>query len=158
MNELTHFDSDGNAIMVNVSQKEVTERRAVASGKIYLSKEAFDKVLNKEIKKGDVLTVAQVAGIMGAKKTADLIPMAHPIALESLNTRFNLNEEEGYIEAVCQGSINSKTGIEMEVLTGVSICLLTIYDMVKAIDKSMVMGDIKLLEKTGGKSGEYKAK
>ncbi|SHH61511.1 cyclic pyranopterin phosphate synthase [Anaerosphaera aminiphila DSM 21120] len=157
MSDLTHFDSDGNAVMVDVSKKDITSRRAIASGKIYLSSEAYKSVVNREIKKGDVLTVAQVGGIMGAKKTSELIPMAHPIFIENLNIKFNLNDEEHSIEAVCEAGITSKTGIEMEAMTGVSVCLLTIYDMVKAIDRAMVISDIKLLYKSGGKSGEYTA-
>lgn len=157
MSDLTHFDNEGNAVMVDVSKKDITSRKAIASGKIYLSSEAYKSVVNREIKKGDVLTVAQVGGIMGAKKTSELIPMAHPIFIENLNIKFNLNDEEHYIEAVCEARITSKTGIEMEVMTGVSVCLLTIYDMVKAIDRAMVISDIKLLYKSGGKSGEYTA-
>ncbi|EFW37463.1 MAG: cyclic pyranopterin monophosphate synthase MoaC [Treponema phagedenis] len=155
MNTLTHFDERGNARMVDVSNKSVTKRKAVACGKITMNNNVFEKIKNKEIEKGDVLTVAQVAGIMAAKKTSDLIPMTHPINTEKLALSFELDETEHSVIAVCEAEIYAKTGIEIEVITGVSIALITIYDMVKALDRSMVISDIKLVHKSGGKSGEY---
>lgn len=156
-NNLTHFDEHGNARMVDVSQKDITERVAIASGKIYLNELAYNNVKNKKVSKGDVLTVAQVAGIMAAKKTSELVPMAHPIFLEKLDLTFELNDEERFIEAKCIASLHSKTGVEMEAITGVSVALITIYDMCKSVDRSMLITDIKLSHKSGGKSGEYNA-
>lgn len=151
----THFDEKGNARMVDVSEKAVTVREASASGRIRVSDEVFRAVQNKEIKKGDVLTVAQVAGIMGAKQTSALIPMCHLLHLTHASLTFRLLPESSEIEAVCTVRTEGKTGVEMEALTGVSTALLTIYDMCKAVDKRMVMGDIHLLEKHGGKSGDF---
>ena len=158
MSEFTHFDDKGNAYMVDVSGKDVTKRTAVASGSIMMSKEALDAVLGKMIKKGDVFTVAQVAGIMAAKRTADMIPMCHPISLTNASVTFEVDEEACEITALCTAVTEGKTGVEMEALTGVSITLLTIYDMCKSIDKNMEINDIILLEKTGGKSGSFKHK
>ena len=158
MSEFTHFDDKGNAYMVDVSGKDVTKRTAVASGSIKMSKEALDAVLGKMIKKGDVFTVAQVAGIMAAKRTADMIPMCHPISLTNASVTFEVDEEVCEITALCTAVTEGKTGVEMEALTGVSITLLTIYDMCKSIDKNMEISDIILLEKTGGKSGGFKHK
>ena len=155
MSEFTHFDEKGNAYMVDVSDKDVTKRTAVAEGSIKLSKEAMDAVLGKKVKKGDVLTVAQLAGIMGTKKTSYLIPMCHPLNLTNASVTFDLDEEACTITARCSASLEGRTGVEMEALTGVSVALLTIYDMCKAIDKSMTISDIRLLEKTGGKSGDF---
>ncbi len=151
----THFDNKGNARMVNVGDKKITERLAIASGKIFLSQETFEKIINKEIQKGDVLTVAQVAGIMATKKTSDLIPMTHPLSLNGVDITFELNSEEYSIKAECKVSITDKTGVEIEAITGVSISLITIYDMVKSIDRSLLISDIKLEYKNGGKSGEF---
>jgi cyclic pyranopterin phosphate synthase len=156
MSEFTHFDEKGNAYMVDVGGKDVTKRTALAEGSIKLSREAMDAVLGKRIKKGDVLTVAQVAGIMGTKKTSDLIPMCHPLNLNNASVAFDLDEEACTITARCSASLEGKTGVEMEALTGVSVALLTIYDMCKAIDKTMTISDIRLLEKTGGKSGDFR--
>ncbi len=153
--EFTHFDEMGNAHMVDVSGKDITFRTATASGCILLSEEAMDAVAGKKIKKGDVLTVAQVAGIMGVKRTQDLIPMCHSLNLSNAEVRFETDMEKRTITAFCTVKTEGKTGVEMEALTGVSIALLTIYDMCKSIDKRMVMGDIHLLEKTGGKSGHF---
>ncbi|MDO5714985.1 MAG: cyclic pyranopterin monophosphate synthase MoaC [Tissierellia bacterium] len=151
----THFDTKGNAQMVDVSQKAKTARFAIAGGKIYLSKNCFDRIFDQKIQKGDVLTVAQIAGIMGMKKTGELIPLCHPLFLSGSSIEFVPHPEESSIEVMAKVKTNGKTGVEMEALTGVSITLLTIYDMVKSVDKSMVIGDIKLLEKSGGKSGDY---
>ncbi|WP_459476302.1 cyclic pyranopterin monophosphate synthase MoaC [Clostridium saccharoperbutylacetonicum] len=154
-NKFNHFDSKGNAIMVDVSEKNVTERTAIAKGKIYVNSEVMDAVLNQTVKKGDVLGVARVAGIMGVKRTSDLIPMCHPLMISKCSVDFDINKEENYIEAICTVKVEGKTGVEMEALTGVNITLLTIYDMCKAIDKTMEISDIHLLKKTGGKSGDF---
>ena len=153
MSEFTHFDDKGNAYMVDVSDKDITKRTAVAEGTIKLSREAMDAVLGRKIKKGDVFTVAQVAGIMGSKRTSDIIPMCHPLTLTNSAVTFEVDEEACTIKATCAASIEAKTGVEMEALTGVSIALLTIYDMCKAIDKQMLIGGIHLVQKTGGSSG-----
>jgi cyclic pyranopterin phosphate synthase len=151
---LTHINDKGYAKMVDISEKNDTNRVAVASGKIYISDETLDRVKNGGIKKGDVLSVAQVAGIMGAKNTSSIIPMCHNINLVGCDLEFNINEN--YIEIVCTAKSCGKTGVEMEALSGVSIAALTIYDMCKAIDKKMIIGDIHLVEKRGGKSGDFK--
>ena len=154
-NKLTHFDEKGNAVMVDVSDKNITKREAIAKGKIYVNDAVMDAVINDKVEKGDVLEVARVAGIMAVKRTWELIPMCHPLMITKCSIDFNINEEENYIEAICTARVNGKTGVEMEALTGVNIALLTIYDMCKAIDKSMEMGDIHLSKKTGGKSGVF---
>ena len=154
-NKLTHFDEKGNAVMVDVSDKNITKREAIAKGKIYVNDAVMDAVINDKVEKGDVLGVARVAGIMAVKRTWELIPMCHPLMITKCSIDFNINEEENYIEAICTARVNGKTGVEMEALTGVNIALLTIYDMCKAIDKSMEMGDIHLSKKTGGKSGVF---
>ena len=156
MSEFTHFDENGNAYMVDVSDKEITRRTAVAQGKIHMSREAMDAVLGRRIKKGDVFTVAQVAGIMGAKRTPELIPMCHPISMTNASVTFSTDEEACEITVFCKTVTEGKTGVEMEALTGVSAALLTIYDMCKAIDKRMRISDIHLVEKTGGRSGHFK--
>ncbi len=153
--EFTHFDEKGNAFMVDVSDKEITSRTAVAEGTIQLSSEAYAAVEGRKIKKGDVLTVAQVAGIMGAKKTSDLIPMCHILNLTNASVTFKPDPETHTITVQCTVKTEGKTGVEMEALTGVSVALLTIYDMCKAIDKCMEIGGIRLLEKHGGKSGSF---
>lgn len=152
----THFDEKGNAIMVDVSQKNETARTAIACGSIKVSKEIMDAVINHTAKKGDVLGVARVAGIMAVKQTSSLIPMCHTLLITKCSVDFELLEEELEIKAYCTVKVTGKTGVEMEALTGVSVTLLTIYDMCKAIDKHMVMGDIHLIEKTGGKSGVFR--
>lgn len=154
--ELTHFDDNGNAVMVDVSEKDITGRTAVARGSIHVSRRALDAILGRQVKKGDVLTVSQVAGIMGTKKTADIIPMCHPIFLSNVKVEFEIDEKACDISVFCTAQTEGKTGVEMEALTGVSVALLTIYDMCKAIDKRMTIGDIHLLEKTGGKSGDFR--
>ncbi len=153
--EFTHFDDHGNAYMVDVSEKEVTKREAMAQGVISLSREAFEAVLGKKIKKGDVLCVAQVAGIMGTKKTSDLIPMCHLLNLTNAKLEFELLHDTCQIKATCRVKTEGKTGVEMEALTGVCVSLLTVYDMCKAIDKEMRISDIHLVKKTGGKSGDF---
>ena len=153
--EFTHFDEQGNARMVDVGEKEVTQREALAGGFIQLSEEAYQAVLGKKVKKGDVLTVAQVAGIMGVKWTAELIPMCHTLILTHVSLTFETEDKTCRIRALCRGRCEGKTGVEMEALTGVSVALLTIYDMCKAIDKRMVLKEIHLVEKHGGKSGDF---
>lgn len=153
---LTHINEKGYAKMVDISEKEDTVRCAVASGKIYISEETLDRIKNGGMKKGDVLSVAQVAGIMGAKNTSMNIPMCHQINLVGCDLEFNINEKERFIEIISTAKSLGKTGVEMEALNSVSIAALTIYDMCKAIDKRMVISDIHLLEKTGGKSGDFK--
>lgn len=152
----SHFDEKGNAIMVDVSGKAVTYRTAVAAGSILVGKEIMEAVTAGTVKKGDVLGVARVAGIMAVKRTSDLVPMCHPLPIQKCSIDFELDEERGRIRAVCTVKTEGKTGVEMEALTGVQVTLLTIYDMCKAIDKHMVMTDIHLLEKTGGKSGDFR--
>ena len=154
--KLTHFDEGGNAHMVDVSQKDHTERVAVAEGFITLSEEAFSIVASGNVKKGDVLAVAQLAAIMGAKQTSNLIPLCHPLALTKVSVDCSLVEEK---QAVCIRSTvktTGPTGVEMEALTAVQVGLLTVYDMVKAVDKTMTIGPIYLVEKQGGKSGHFK--
>ena len=153
--ELTHLDKNGNAVMVDVSEKEVTHRTAIACGKILVSQEILASIKENTNKKGDVLAVARVAGIMAAKRTSELIPLCHLLMLTKCTVDFTINEEENYIEASCTVKTDGKTGVEMEALTGVQIALLTIYDMCKVIDKKMVITDVHLLSKSGGKSGEF---
>ena len=152
--DLTHFDEEGRAKMVDVSDKAETARVAVAHGKILMKPETFERIRSGLIAKGDVLAVAQVAGIMGAKQTSQLIPMCHPLMITGAKLSFKLVEPgEVAIEAVVK--VTGKTGIEMEALTAVSVAALTIYDMCKAMDKTMTIGDIYLVEKLGGKSGHF---
>ena len=158
MSDLTHFDKDGNAIMVDVSDKPVTTRVAVATVKIYVCQEIFERIQKHEIAKGDVLGVARLAGIMATKRTSELIPLCHPLPLTKCEVNFELKETENtlyYIVVTCLAKTDGKTGVEMEALTGVQIALLTIYDMCKAVDKSMVITDVHLLSKSGGKSGDF---
>ncbi|MDH4395931.1 MAG: cyclic pyranopterin monophosphate synthase MoaC [Limnobacter sp.] len=152
MSGLTHFDQNGNAHMVDVGAKLDTERTAVAKGRILLGQEAFAVLKAGTSKKGDVLGVARIAAIQGAKRTSDLIPLCHPLPLTRLAVEFELVETEHAVDCECTAQTLGKTGVEMEALTGVQIGLLTVYDMLKAIDKGMVITDVKLLKKTGGKS------
>ena len=152
----THFDEQGQAWMVDVSGKADTVRVAVAQGSISMSSECLAMVCEGTMKKGDVLGLARIAGIMGAKKTSELVPLCHPLSLSKLTVEFRIEREAGQILAVCTAKTTGPTGVEMEALTGVSAALLTIYDMCKAVDKRMVISDICLLEKTGGKSGDFK--
>ena len=151
----THFDADGNAVMVDVSSKPDTERIAQARGSITMSRAAFDLVRSGSIEKGDVLGVARIAGIMAAKKVDALIPLTHPLMLNKVSVDFSFSTESPTIDIFATVGIQGKTGVEMEALTAVSVAALTIYDMCKAIDKNMVIGEIKLLKKTGGKSGTF---
>lgn len=153
--ELTHINDQGRAKMVDVSQKADTERIGIASGRIAMQPETFELITSQKIKKGDVLAVAQVGGIMAAKKTWETIPMCHPLLLTGVDIQFELYPEISEIEAIATVKTTGKTGIEMEALNAVSAALLTIYDMCKAVDRGMVIRDIKLLEKDGGKSGHY---
>ena len=153
--ELSHFDEQGNARMVDVTEKKVTSRTAVAEGRIAVSGEVFAAVRDKTAAKGDVLSTATVAGIMAAKKTSELIPMCHPLSLTHASVTFTLLPESTEILARATVKTDGKTGVEMEALTAVSASLLTIYDMCKAIDKRMVIKEIHLVEKQGGKSGDF---
>lgn len=160
-NPLTHFNEEGRARMVDVGEKNVTERIAIATGVVHMQPETLRLIKEGQIKKGDVLAVAQVAGIMGAKKTSDLIPMCHPLALTHIDISFSDNLEPDTHTGLCSITIQAtvkltgKTGVEMEALTAVSHAALTIYDMCKAVDKGMVFTDISLLHKSGGKTGAY---
>lgn len=151
----THFNQDGEAIMVDVSAKDITERIAVAEGYIKVNKEVFTSIKEQTNKKGDVLAVARIAGIMAAKKTSDLIPLCHPLFITKASVDFVLDEKNLKIKAIATTKVNGKTGVEMEALHAVSVTLLTIYDMCKALDHSMEITDIRLLHKEGGKSGIY---
>lgn len=153
--ELSHFDQAGNAIMVDVTGKEVTTRTALAQGSIKVSAEIIETIKNGTSKKGDVLGVARVAGIMATKRTCELIPMCHPLALNKCSIDFDIDENVGTVTAVCTVRTDGKTGVEMEALTGVSVTLLAIYDMCKAIDKRMCIENIHLVSKQGGKSGDF---
>lgn len=153
--DFSHFDEQGNAWMVDVGEKDETKREASARGSIFMSAECLKMVKEGSMKKGDVLGVARVAGIMGAKRTSELIPLCHLLNLTKLTVDFTIHEENNEIEAVCTARTTGRTGVEMEALTGVNIALLTIYDMCKAVDKSMEMGHIYLEHKSGGKSGDF---
>jgi cyclic pyranopterin phosphate synthase len=157
MNPLTHFDSSGQAHMVNVGDKPNTHRIAIATGSISMLPATFDLVEAGNHKKGDVLGIARIAGIQASKKTSDLIPLCHPLALSHVSLQFELDRAANSIRCQVQAETTGPTGVEMEALTAVQVALLTIYDMCKAVDRGMVMGDVKLLEKSGGKSGEWKA-
>jgi len=151
----THFDQAGNAIMVDVGAKEQTNREATAEGAICMSREAYALVKQGNIKKGDVLGVARIAGIMAAKKVDQLIPLCHPLAITGADVDFDFEDESRTIHITARVSMTGKTGVEMEALTAVSVAALTIYDMCKAVDKSMEISYIRLLKKSGGKSGTF---
>lgn len=153
--EFTHFDENGKARMVDVSDKDETKRTAVARGRILMNQETLDLVEKGQIGKGDVLGVAQVAGIMGAKKTSDLIPMCHPLMLTGCNLKFHIDKKDSCILIEAIVKTTGKTGVEMEALTAVTTAALTIYDMCKAVDKGMIIENIHLAEKQGGKSGNW---
>ena len=157
MNPLTHFDSSGQAHMVNVGDKPNTHRIAIATGSISMLPATFDLVEAGNHKKGDVLGIARIAGIQASKKTSDLIPLCHPLALSHVSLQFELDRASHSIRCQVQAETTGPTGVEMEALTAVQVALLTIYDMCKAVDRGMVMGDVKLLEKSGGKSGTWVA-
>ena len=151
---LTHIDKDGASRMVDVSNKNITERIAVAHASVTMNTQTFSLIMDKQVAKGDVLEVARVAGIMAAKKTSELIPMCHPLNINSVNIDYTNNSKDT-IEIMAEVKITAKTGVEMEALTAVSVCSLTIYDMCKSADKSMLISDIYLARKAGGKSGTF---
>ena len=153
--DFTHFDQHGNARMVNVGEKAETRRQAVAAGRVLVNQNTFDLIRSGGVKKGDVLTVAQIAGIMGAKRTPDLIPMCHPILLTGVELELSLNEEMLSVDILATTTCNGATGVEMEALTAVSAAALTVYDMCKAVQRDMIIDDIRLLQKTGGQSGDF---
>lgn len=157
MADLTHFDAEGRARMVDVSTKAETDRVAVAGGRVRMLPETLARVRAGTIGKGDVLAVARLAGIMAAKRTADLIPLCHPLALTSVEVDLMVSEEESTVEITATCRLKGRTGVEMEALTAVSVAALTVYDMCKAIDRGMVVEGIRLLHKSGGKSGTYEA-
>ncbi|QGQ44093.1 cyclic pyranopterin monophosphate synthase MoaC [Metabacillus sediminilitoris] len=157
MSEFTHFNDQGRAKMVDISAKETTKRTARAKTSIQLTEEVYKKITNHEIGKGDVLSVAQVAGIMAAKQTANVIPMCHPIPIKGVDIEFEWKIEESNYELMITSTVKTtgSTGVEMEALTSASVSALTVYDMCKAVDKGMVIGPTYLVEKTGGKSGDF---
>ena len=155
MKKLTHIDSEGKARMVDVSGKAATEREAIARGFVLMRQETLQLILDKSIPKGDVIATARIAGIMGAKKTGELIPLCHPLHLSTVAVEITIEEEEKRIRIEGRAKTVGQTGVEMEALTAVSVAALTIYDMCKAVDKEMMVSDIVLVEKRGGKSGEF---
>jgi len=156
MGDFTHFNQEGRAYMVDVDEKTATKRVAVAKGSILVNQETFDAIVQGKLKKGDVLATAQIAGIMAAKKTWELIPMCHPLLLSNVNLDFVMDELSHTVEITATVKCTGTTGVEMEALTAVSVAALTIYDMCKAIQKDMVIGPCQLISKTGGKSGDYR--
>ncbi len=157
MSGLTHFDAAGNAVMVDVTDKPATERTATATGRVRMRPETLRLIEARGFKKGDVLAVAQLAGIMGAKRTADLIPLCHPLPLSSVKVELRLLPEESAVEVTATCRTTASTGVEMEALTAVAVAALTVYDMCKAVDRGMAITDIRLLHKAGGRSGAYTA-
>jgi cyclic pyranopterin phosphate synthase len=157
MSDLTHFDDRGNARMVDVGDKDVTERIATARASVVMQPATLALIRDKKAAKGDVLAVAQLAGIMAAKKTADLIPLCHPLALSSVQVTLSLDEERHAVDIEATCKLKGRTGVEMEALTAASIAALTVYDMCKAVDRGMVISEVKLLHKSGGKSGTFNA-
>lgn len=157
MSKLTHIDAAGNATMVDVSAKEITHRSAVASGQISMKPETMALIVSGTAKKGDVIATARIAGIVAAKRTHELIPLCHPLQLSKVAVDFELDREASKIVVRATAVVDGKTGVEMEALTACSVACLTLYDMCKAVDRGMVISDIRLVEKSGGKSGDYKA-
>ena len=155
MNDFTHFGSDGRAKMVNVGEKPVSTRTAKAAGRVLVNRETYELIKNGGMKKGDVLAVAQVAGIMGTKRTPDIIPMCHPVIIDGVELELSLDEARSSVEITAAVSCDGRTGVEMEALSAVSIAALTVYDMCKAVQKDMVISDIRLISKTGGVHGDY---
>ena len=155
MSRLTHLDDDGNAVMVDVSEKPETERIATAKGCVIMAQETMALIVAGQVKKGDVLSVAQLAGIMGAKRTPDLIPLCHPLNLSSVNVDLTCDPNRNAVDITARCKLTGKTGVEMEALTAVSVAALTIYDMCKAVDREMRISDIRLVQKSGGKSGSF---
>ena len=158
MATLTHFDSDGNAVMVDVSAKDETERVATAAGAVVMQPETVQLIADGGVKKGDVLSVARLAGIMGAKKTPDLIPLCHPLALSSVKVELSIDTDRNAVDIEATCKLKGRTGVEMEALTAVSVAALTVYDMCKAVDRGMQVTDIRLTHKSGGKSGAYQGR
>ncbi len=156
MKRLTHLDKEGRAKMVNISEKPLTQREAVAKGSVYMKPETLRLIEDKKVPKGDVLCVSRVAGIMAAKRTSEVIPMCHPLNITSVDIKLNLDSKKNKVDIEAYVKILGQTGVEMEALTAVSAAALTIYDMCKAVDKEMVISDIMLMEKRGGRSGVYK--
>jgi cyclic pyranopterin monophosphate synthase len=157
MSDLTHFDREGGAIMVDVSAKDETARVAVAAGSVLMQKATLERIMAGGIKKGDVLSVARLAGIMGAKRTSDLIPLCHPLALTAVAVDLTCDLERSAVDITATCKVAGRTGVEMEALTAVAVAALTVYDMCKAIDRGMTIAEIRLLKKSGGKSGTYEA-
>lgn len=157
MTDLTHFDAQGNARMVDVGSKSETERVATAKGRVLVAPATMRLIQDKGVKKGDVLAVAQLAGIMGAKKTPDLIPLCHPLALTSVNVELDCDMDTNAVNITATCKLTGRTGVEMEAMTAVAVAALTIYDMCKAVDKGMRLTDIRITHKSGGKSGSYEA-
>ena len=157
MAEFTHFDKKGDAAMVDVGGKKVTQRTAIARGRIFMADKTLQMIADGDHKKGDVLAIARLAGIMAAKKTSDLIPLCHPISLDKVSVELACNSADGCVDIEAIAKISARTGVEMEALTAVTIAGLTIYDMCKAVDKAMRIGDVRLAFKEGGKSGTYEA-
>lgn len=157
MNDFTHIDAEGNARMVDVGAKAETHRTATARGSVLMAGETLQKILARGFKKGDVLSVAQLAGIMGAKRTPDLIPLCHPLMLTSVKVELTPDPERGAVDIEATCKLTGQTGVEMEALTAVSVAALTVYDMCKAVDKAMRITDVRLVHKAGGKSGEFTA-
>lgn len=155
MTDLTHLDEQGNARMVDIGGKTETQRVAIASGRIRMSAQALDAIRAGDAPKGDVLAAARIAGIMAAKKTSELIPLCHPLALDAATVDFSFQEDG--VQATAKASLSGRTGVEMEAMTAVSVALLTIYDMAKALDKGMVIESVRLIEKRGGRSGLWRA-
>lgn len=153
--DFTHFNEQGRAKMVDVGEKPVTQRRAVAAGRVLVNENTFRLIQSGGMKKGDVLTVAQIAGVMGAKRTPDLIPMCHPILMDSINLELHLDEARCSVEITATVTCDGKTGVEMEALTAVTTAALTVYDMCKAVQKDMTITDIRLLSKSGGIHGDF---
>ena len=157
MSDLTHFDERGNARMVDVGDKDITERIATARASVIMQPATLKLIATKQAAKGDVLAVAQLAGIMAAKKTADLIPLCHPLALSSVQVTLTLDEKRNAVDIEATCKLKGRTGVEMEALTAASVAALTVYDMCKAVDRGMVISEVKLLHKSGGKSGTFDA-
>lgn len=155
MDDFTHFNEQGRAKMVDVGEKDVTERKATAAARVLVSRETFELIRTGGMKKGDVLTVAQIAGVMGAKKTPQIIPMCHPVVVTGIDLDLSLDEERCSVEIKATVSCSGKTGVEMEALTAASTAALTVYDMCKAVQKDMVIMDVRLLEKSGGVHGDF---
>lgn len=157
MSGFTHFDAEGRAVMVDVTEKDVTDRVAVAKGSVRMAPETLRLVMEGGLEKGDVLSVARLAGIMGAKRTPDLIPLCHPLALTSVKVDLVCDPDRSTVEITATCRLSGRTGVEMEALTAVSVAALTVYDMCKAVDRGMVIGEVRLVRKEGGKSGTYEA-